>query len=273
DAIKSMKLYNSVERIHRDLESVGVGPDDPVTVDLLSRFDQLHYFGTDAVDEAIHTLNAGPSDRILDIGAGYGGPARYLASRTGSRVTAVELQPDLNAVASDLTRRTGLADQVSHMAADIHQAPLDTSGHSGAISYLAVYHIPERSKLLTRLADALAPASAIYFEDLYCRQSLTDQEEEIMQDALYANSLTDKEAYISELEAAGFTDIDFQDMSDAWGAFTAERLAEFRAVAEEKTRTHGADVVAALDMFYNTVSGLFAAGNLGGVRLTARSPG
>lgn len=273
DAIKSMKLYNAVDRIHRDLESIGVGPDDPVSVDLLSQYDQLHYFGTEAVDEAIQALGAGPQDRILDIGAGYGGPARYFADRAGSRVTAVELQPDLNAVAADLTRRSGLDGRVTHMAADIHEAPLDPGAHSGAISYLAVYHVPERHRMLTRLAASLAPGSGVYIEDLYRRQTLTDSEEAIMRDALFANSLTDRNAYVTELEQAGFEEIGFQDMSESWGAFCRDRLAAFRSVADEKQRTHGADVVEALDTFYDTVSTLFSTGNLGGVRITARLPG
>ena len=47
---------------------------------------------------------------ILEIGSGIGGPARYIANKTGATVIALELQPDQNKLASDLTRRCGLSE-------------------------------------------------------------------------------------------------------------------------------------------------------------------
>ena len=63
---------------------------------------------------------------------------------------------------------------------------------------------------------------------------------------------------IEKLEAAGFTDIDFQDHSTRWGGFCAERLAGFRSVREQKISTHGAEVVAALADDLNTPEALAA---------------
>ena len=272
DAIKSMKLYSQVERIHTDLASVGIGRSDPVSVDVLSEFDQLHYFGTDAVDEAISVLVPGAETRVLDIGSGFGGPARYLADRSGCQVTAVELQPDLDAAASELTRRCGLADRVEHVCGDIHAVALAPGAFGAAISYLALYHIPDRGAVYARLHDALAPGGRIYVEDLYARRPMTGAQSEIMRDALFANTVTDRDGYVGELEAAGFSEIAFEDHSDRWGGFCAERLAGFRAVRERKAELHGPEVVDALDGFYQTMCDLFDSGNLGGVRLTARKP-
>ncbi len=91
-----------------------------------------------------------------------------------------------------------------------------------------------------------------------------------MRHALFANTVTDRAGYVAELEAAGFKDIDFQDHSTRWGAFCVERLDGFRAARDQKIATHGADVVEALDTFYQTICDLFAGGNLGGVRVSAR---
>ncbi len=40
-----MKLYTHVGRIFRELGELGKTVEDPLTVDELSAFDQLHYFG------------------------------------------------------------------------------------------------------------------------------------------------------------------------------------------------------------------------------------
>ena len=40
-AIKTMKLYSRVERIHDELRHIGIGEDDPLTVADLLPFDQI----------------------------------------------------------------------------------------------------------------------------------------------------------------------------------------------------------------------------------------
>ena len=87
--MKSMKLYTNVQRIHNDLAALGIGPDAALRVDQLTPFDQYHYFGTDAVDEALEVLQLQPGSRVLDVGSGIGGPARYIAVKTGAHVTAL----------------------------------------------------------------------------------------------------------------------------------------------------------------------------------------
>lgn len=273
DAIKSMKLYSGVGRVHEALAAEGFGPDDPLPLDALTRHDQLHYFGTDAVDEAIGILSPPRGGRVLDIGAGYGGPARYFADRTQATVTAVELQADLNDAASDLTRRAKTNGTVEHVCGDILSVPLADAEFDGAISYLALYHIPGREPLFPRVFSALKPGARIYVEDLYAPRTLNDDEQLVMREALYGNTLPDREGYVAELTAAGFTDIAFDDMSEPWGAFCAERLSDFRAVRDQKLAVHGPDTVEALDAFYTTICGLFDGGRMGGARVVARKPG
>ena len=272
DAIKTMKLYSAVDRIHDDLADAGYGRQDPLTLDVLTRFDQLHYFGTEAVDEAVAAIRPPQGGRILDIGSGFGGPARWFADRTATTVAAVELQPDMNDAAASLTARTPIRGKVEHVCGDILDVALPAASHDGAISYLALYHIPGRAPLFPRLHATLKPGATLYIEDLYMRAPLNPEEAELMRDALYSNTLPDQAGYIAELEDAGFTAIDFQDMSAPWGTFCAERLAAFRAASDHKVAVHGPDTVEALDFFYATICRLFDGGRLGGTRIIARKP-
>lgn len=273
DAIKTMKLYSAVERIHGELAAEGYGRDAALPLDVLTRHDQLHYFGTQAVDEAIEAIRPPRGGRVLDIGSGFGGPARYFADRTGTTVTAVELQPDMNATASDLTARTTLGGHVEHVCGDILDVPLPDGAFDGAISYLALYHIPGRAPLFPRLFTAMKPGAVLFVEDLYARAPLNGPEQQVMREALYGNTLPDEAGYVAEVAGAGFADVDFRDMSHPWGLFCAERLAAFRAAREQKLAIHGPDTVAALDAFYQTICELFTGGRMGGARLIARKPG
>ena len=92
DDIGGMPLYVNLDRIYDELRELGIGTKDPIDPERLFPFDQIHYHGTDAVRTAAQVLRLGPSSRVLDIGSGLGGPARYLAHTTGCHVTALELQ-------------------------------------------------------------------------------------------------------------------------------------------------------------------------------------
>jgi len=48
--IKSMKLYNNVDRIFNELKEIGKLTSSSLLVEDLTKFDQLHYHGTDAID-------------------------------------------------------------------------------------------------------------------------------------------------------------------------------------------------------------------------------
>lgn len=271
DDIKSMKLYDQVDRILRDLAAIGIGEHDALSVEQLAPYDHFHYFGTEAVAQAVPAAGIGVGSRVLDIGSGLGGPARYLAQATGCRVTAVELQPDMNATAAALTRRCGLAGRIEHVEGDILAAPLAPAGFDAAVSWLALYHIPNRAALWPRLKAALRPDGRAHVEDFYVRRPLSEAERAVLEGQFFANTLADRDGYLAELAAGGFEAIAFDDMTEAWAGFTAERAAAFRARREAYCAVHGPEMFEALDAFYAMAAELFAAGNLGGVRLTARA--
>lgn len=58
------------------------------------------------------------SHKILDVGSGFGGPARYLAHTTNCSVTALELQEDIHKEGENLTKRCNLQDRLTHVAGD-----------------------------------------------------------------------------------------------------------------------------------------------------------
>ena len=64
-------------------------------------------------------------------------------------------------------------------------------------------------------------------------------------------------------------EVDLEDVSADWTAFTADRLARFRERRARHVAVYGADVAAGLDDFFATIAGLYADGVLGGVRILA----
>ena len=268
--IKSMKLYSHLERITNELVAAGFDPEGPLTVDQLSPFDNLHYHGTDAVERAIEELGLNAESRVVEVGSGLGGPARFIAERTGCHVTALELQPDLDQLARDLTRRCGLADRVTHLCGDVLDGPLGTGAFDAVVSWLTFFHIADHQALFARLAAALKPSGMIYVEALTSRGSFTEEELQLLKVKLYGQNTPSLEAYGEELGRAGFTDIRIDDLSDDWADFTHERISAYRRDRPRHLRVHGPEIVAALEEFYDAVDRLFQGGSLGGLRAAAR---
>ena len=269
-AIKSMGLYQHVDRVVNELRELGKAEGEPLRVDDLTAFDQLHYHGTDAVDEAIRAMGIGGESSVLEIGSGLGGPARYLASASGTAVTALELQEDHHMVAADLTRRCGLADRVSHVCGDFLTHPLGGARFDAIASWLALYHIPGRRILLNRCRTFLADGGFFYAEDLYERQPFDAAERARLSSELFANELTSSDRYREALVEAGFEVVAMDDMTEDWTAFTRSRLAGYVEQRERHLRVHGDAVFETMCGFYETMVRLFNGEKLGGIRVVAR---
>jgi cyclopropane fatty-acyl-phospholipid synthase-like methyltransferase len=266
--MKDMKLYHETERIHRELAAVGIGPGSPLKVANLTPFDQYHYHGTSAVDEAIAIAKIRDGMRVLDVGAGLGGPARYIAERTGAHVTALELQGDLNATGAELTRRCGLSHLVDHRCANVLDG-VDGS-YDAIISMLCFLHIPERDNLFKVCRAALKSGGTLYIEDYGRRRNATPREAEDLARKVQCPYLPTTDEYHLHLKGAGFAVPAMSDMTKNWTAFTSSRLMAYRSDRPRHVALHGAELVDGLDDFYATVAGLFGNGLIAGLKITAR---
>jgi cyclopropane fatty-acyl-phospholipid synthase-like methyltransferase len=268
-SIKTMKLYDRVERIENELRELHLDESQPLEACTLAPFDQYHYLGTQAVDHAATTLRIGRQSRVLDVGSGIGGPARHLASTTGCEVVALELQDDLHRTGVELTRRCRLEGRVRHICGDILEPPQSIGEFDRIISLLCFLHVENRGRLFQICHDLLRHDGEMLIEDFVLRRQPSRHEEEALRIGVACRALPFAKAYADELERAGFAVRQSTEMTAVWSEFTAERLKAFRLARERNLRVHGSDVTDGLDAFYATVAELFANGVIGGVRIHA----
>ena len=268
--IKSMKLYNNVDRIFNELREIGKSTSSTLLVEDLTKFDQLHYHGTDAIDIFIEKLEINEKTKILDVGSGIGGPARYIANKTGAEITAIELQSDQNNLAKDLTKKCGLSNKVNHICGDILDYDFKNQTFDAVVSWLTLYHIANHEILLKKLFDLLNPNGFFYTEDITSRINLSDADRKEIKKEIYGIHLPYFDKYISNLEQNGFKLIFSEDMSSSWADFTKERIKKYNSEKERNIRVHGKEVYDSLNLFYNFVGQYFSNGKLGGIRVIAK---
>lgn len=138
----------------------GLGGTD-VTADDLFDFDQDHYGGLAAVDILASLAGVTAGTRVLDLCAGLGGPARFLASRRACQVVAVELNAGRAVGAARLTRLVGLQRRVRVVRGDATRLPLGSSRFEACLSQEAFLHVEDKAAVLAEAHRVLAPGGTL----------------------------------------------------------------------------------------------------------------
>src|SRR3954447_17166753 len=86
----------------------------------LAPVDEFHIGGLEATAALAERLGLAPGKRVLDIGCGIGGPARFFASRHGCRVLGIDLTPEFVAGGTALTRADSRVKRNGSSEADPH---------------------------------------------------------------------------------------------------------------------------------------------------------
>jgi len=132
----------------------------------LAPFDQFHLRGILATAELAKAARIEPSTRVLDLGCGIGGPARYLAATFGCKVTGVDLSPAFIDAATYLTARCGLSDRIAFQAGDALHLPLEDAAFDTVFLQHVAMNIENRPALYTEARRILAPGGQLATYDL-----------------------------------------------------------------------------------------------------------
>ena len=137
---------------------MALGPEDQrLTPQQLGVLDQFHARGLAATAELAKLAGITAGMSVLDVGAGIGGPARFLAETCGCRVTGVDLSEPFVDAARYLTRRTGQSGQVSFQTASALELPFGDGRFDGVVLQHVAMNIAERPRLYREIRRVLKP--------------------------------------------------------------------------------------------------------------------
>lgn len=132
----------------------------------LATLDQFHTRGALATAELAGAANLEATDRVLDIGCGVGGPARYMASTVGCHVTGVDISPSFIDAANYLTARCGLADKVTFLVGDAAHLPFSDDSFDSVFLQHVAMNISDRSALYGEVRRVLKPGGRFATYDI-----------------------------------------------------------------------------------------------------------
>jgi len=244
-------------------------PDGPWSPEDLWSWDQDHYGGVGAVEALARRAALAPRMAVLDVCAGLGGPARFLAHRFGVRVTGVDLTHSRCAAGARLTALVRLSSLVHLVRADAQVLPFRAHAFDAAVSQEGLLHVPDKAAVLGECARVLRPGARLAFSDWIAHPRLEDNERRRLREWMAAVTLQSIDGYRGLLARAGFGDIEAEDVSAEWIGILRERLRMYRGLREQTVARFGQARYEEYNQLYAFFVGLVEAGKLGGARLSA----
>lgn len=159
-------------------------------------------------------VNIDETTRILDLGAGYGGAARYLADRFGCHVTCLNLSETQNALNRELTESAGLTDRVSIVYGDFESIPEPDDCFDIAWSQDAILHSGNRTRVLDELRRILVVGGQFIFTDPMQSDDCPDGVLQPILDRIQLSSLASFGFYREALIARGFAESGTDQLTD-----------------------------------------------------------
>jgi len=154
-----------LEQVDEALQHAGLGQGTLNWSDLVP-LDQFHVRGLGATKELAEVLSLDSRTKILDVGCGLGGPARFLAATFGCHVTGVDLSQPFVEVASKLNERCGLRDLVTCQAADALNLPFPAEHFNVAWTQHVAMNVANRTKFYEEIHRVLTPHGRLAFYDV-----------------------------------------------------------------------------------------------------------
>src|SRR2546423_1560077 len=103
--------FRELVRIDAALTELGHDPHN-LNPEILATLEHLHSGGLATTRRQASRVALSEDSRVLDVGCGIGGPARYLVHTYGCRADGINLTPELIETGRALTERCKLADRV-----------------------------------------------------------------------------------------------------------------------------------------------------------------
>ena len=152
-------ILDALRAAGKDLSRLSPGDLAPV--------DAFHIRGREATVELAARAALGPGLRVLDVGCGLGGSARYLATEFHCRVTGIDLTKTYVEAAAELAALVGLGDMVEFRQCSALELPFADGSFDIAWTEHVQMNISDKRAFYRGLTRVLAPGGRLVFHDVF----------------------------------------------------------------------------------------------------------
>jgi ubiquinone/menaquinone biosynthesis C-methylase UbiE len=132
----------------------------------LAAVDEFHVGGIESTRELAAPMQLRPGLRLLDVGSGIGGPARYFAAEHGCKVVGIDLTEEFVEVATSLTRLVKLEQSAEFRVASATQVPFEREMFDRAYMIHVGMNIAGKAGVFRELRRVLKPGGLFMVFDI-----------------------------------------------------------------------------------------------------------
>lgn len=155
--------------------------------------------------------NIDPQQTVLDLGAGYGGAARYLASTFGCAVTALNLSEKENKRNRELNKDRDLSEKIQVIDGSFENVPAADHTFDVVWSQDAILHSGHREKVLQESVRVLKSGGRFIFTDPMQADDCPRGVLQPILDRIHLSSLGSPKFYRDTLSSLGMTEVSFEE--------------------------------------------------------------
>lgn len=213
------------EKILGAMKRAGVDPAH-LTPEILAPMDEFHIGGIDSTKELAAQMELRPGMKLLDVGCGIGGPARYFAKDKGCDVTGIDLTEEFVKVARSLTKLLKLESKARFEQGSALKMPFEAGSFDGAYLIHVGMNLADKAGVYREVRRVLKPGSLFTIFDI-----LRTGEGALQFPVPWATSegesfVESAEAYQGALQSAGFRIEKQRDRREFAIAHTEARIAK-----------------------------------------------
>lgn len=159
-------------------------------------------------------LNLNQNSRIIDLGAGYGGSARYLHKLAGCNVTCLNISEVQNQRNRQLTKEQGMTGSIDVLHGSFEEIPCEDGSMDVVWSQDSFLHSNRRDKVISEIARILAPGGELIFTDPMQADDCPEGVLQPVHDRLNLDSMGSFAYYRKALAAHDIEEVNITDLTD-----------------------------------------------------------
>lgn len=174
-----------------------------------------------------------PEDRVIDLGAGYGGAARYFAGTFGCRVVALNLSEVENRRDREKNRAQGLDELIEVVDGSFESVPYPDESFDVVWSQDSFLHSGDREAAIREAARLLKPGGWFIFTDPMQTDDCPEGVLDPILERIHLDSLGSPGFYRECCARYGLYEVGFEDHSEQLPRHYGRVLAELEAREDE----------------------------------------
>lgn len=178
------------------------------------------------VEKIASLVKLNEQSRVLDVGCGYGGPARYLAKTRSCHVDCLNLSEVQNQRNWELTQQQGLTDKIRIIDGSFEDMPIENQQYDLVYSQDALLHSGDRKKVLQEAYRVLKPQGEFTFTDPMQGDDCPLQALQPVLERIHLSSMGSIGFYTRTAHALGFETLEVIEM-------TNHLITHYRRILEE----------------------------------------